>query len=173
MILAAATLYGFGKTFFWPTMLGVVAEQFPKGGALTLNMIGGVGMLAVGVLGAALLRQHSGPRDRPAACRRTPAVYARSSARKRSACSAPTTRSTRQKVAAASKADQERIKDIQESAKKSALPTVAIFPCIMLVCYLILILYFWSRGGYHAQVLLEHKADDAEFTGGVEGPAEL
>ncbi len=27
------------KTFFWPTMLGVVAEQFPKGGALTLNAI--------------------------------------------------------------------------------------------------------------------------------------
>ena len=25
-ILLAATLYGFGKTFFWPTMLGVVAE---------------------------------------------------------------------------------------------------------------------------------------------------
>ena len=33
MIFAAATLYGFGKTFFWPTMLGVVAEQYPKGGA--------------------------------------------------------------------------------------------------------------------------------------------
>lgn len=54
-ILAAATLYGFGKTFFWPTMLGVVAEQFPKGGALTLNTTGGVGMLGVGVVGAALL----------------------------------------------------------------------------------------------------------------------
>ena len=26
-ILAAATLYGVGKTFFWPTMLGVVAER--------------------------------------------------------------------------------------------------------------------------------------------------
>ncbi len=33
LIFAAATLYGVGKTFFWPTMLGVVAEQFPKGGA--------------------------------------------------------------------------------------------------------------------------------------------
>ena len=30
-ILLAATLYGVGKTFFWPTTLGVVAEQFPKG----------------------------------------------------------------------------------------------------------------------------------------------
>src|SRR4029079_12769886 len=51
MIFVAATLYGFGKTFFWPTMLGVVAEQTPRGGAMTLNAISGIGMLAVGVLG--------------------------------------------------------------------------------------------------------------------------
>ena len=31
MIFACATLYGFGKTFFWPTTLGVVSEQCPKG----------------------------------------------------------------------------------------------------------------------------------------------
>ena len=51
MIFVAATLYGFGKTFFWPTMLGLVSEQTPRGGALTLNAIGGIGMLAVGTLG--------------------------------------------------------------------------------------------------------------------------
>jgi hypothetical protein len=33
-------------------------------------------------------------------------------------------------------------------AKKEALSTVAIFPLIMLVCYLLLIFYFRSRGGY-------------------------
>jgi hypothetical protein len=27
MIFVAATLYAVGKSFFWPTMLGVVAEQ--------------------------------------------------------------------------------------------------------------------------------------------------
>ena len=27
-ILAAATLYGVGKTYLWPTMLGVVAERY-------------------------------------------------------------------------------------------------------------------------------------------------
>jgi hypothetical protein len=47
----AATIYGFGKTFFWPTMLGVVSERFPKGGAITLGTIGGVGMLSAGILG--------------------------------------------------------------------------------------------------------------------------
>ncbi len=37
MLLLAATVFGIGKAFFWPTMLGVVAEQSPRGGALTLN----------------------------------------------------------------------------------------------------------------------------------------
>src|SRR3712207_8321000 len=30
MIFVAATLYGIGKTFFWPTMLGVVSDQDRK-----------------------------------------------------------------------------------------------------------------------------------------------
>jgi MFS family permease len=47
----AATVYGVGKTFYWPTMLGVVAERFPKGGALTIGAIGCVGTLSAGLLG--------------------------------------------------------------------------------------------------------------------------
>jgi MFS family permease len=46
---AAATVFGIGKTFFWPTMLGVTAEQFPRGGALLLSLMGGAGMLSVAV----------------------------------------------------------------------------------------------------------------------------
>lgn len=48
----AVTIYGFGKTFLWPTMLGIVGERFPKGGALAMGVLGGVGMLSAGVLGA-------------------------------------------------------------------------------------------------------------------------
>ncbi|MGA1101613.1 MAG: MFS transporter, partial [Opitutales bacterium] len=55
MIFVFATLYGFGKTFFWPTTLGVVSVQCPKGGALTLNAIAGIGMLAVGILGGPVI----------------------------------------------------------------------------------------------------------------------
>src|SRR3954468_3387604 len=55
MVFLAATCYGFGKTFFWPTTLGVVSEQFPKGGALTLSSVSAVGLIAVGVLGNPLL----------------------------------------------------------------------------------------------------------------------
>ena len=51
MCIIAATVYGFGKTFLWPTMLGVVSERFPRGGAVTLGLVGGVGMLSAGLLG--------------------------------------------------------------------------------------------------------------------------
>src|SRR5438094_1665462 len=46
---AAATIFGVGKTYFWPTMLGVTAEQFPRGGALLISLMGGAGMLSVAV----------------------------------------------------------------------------------------------------------------------------
>jgi hypothetical protein len=32
VIIISATICALGKTFFWGTMLGVVAEQFPRGG---------------------------------------------------------------------------------------------------------------------------------------------
>ena len=47
----AATIYAFGKTFYWGTMLGVTAERFPMGGALVIGAIGCVGNLSAGVLG--------------------------------------------------------------------------------------------------------------------------
>src|SRR5205085_6181415 len=37
----AVTVYGIGKTFYWPTLLGVISERFPKGGALALGLSGG------------------------------------------------------------------------------------------------------------------------------------
>lgn len=47
----AATIYALGKTFLWPTMLAVVSERFPKGGAVAIGLVGGVGMLSAGLLG--------------------------------------------------------------------------------------------------------------------------
>jgi Major Facilitator Superfamily len=55
LAVVAATIYGLGKTFFWPTMLGVISERFPKGGALTLAASGGFGMLCAGMLGGPLI----------------------------------------------------------------------------------------------------------------------
>jgi hypothetical protein len=49
--MAAVTIYGLGKTFYWPTLLGVISERFPKGGALALGVSGGIGMISAGLLG--------------------------------------------------------------------------------------------------------------------------
>jgi MFS family permease len=50
MAFVAATVFGVGKTYFWPTMLGITSEQFPRGGALLMNLMGGCGMLASAVI---------------------------------------------------------------------------------------------------------------------------
>ena len=52
MCVIAATVYSMGKTFLWPTMLAVVSERFPKGGAVAIGMMGGAGMLSAGLLGS-------------------------------------------------------------------------------------------------------------------------
>lgn len=51
MAFVAATVYGLGKTFLWPTMLGVAGERFPRGGAIVMGTMGGIGMLSAGLLG--------------------------------------------------------------------------------------------------------------------------
>lgn len=55
LVLLAATVFGIGKTFFWPNMLGVVSERFPKGGALVLGIMGGMGMLSAGWFAAPIM----------------------------------------------------------------------------------------------------------------------
>ncbi|MCL1045046.1 MFS transporter [Shewanella electrodiphila] len=47
MVYVSAILFALGVMYFWPTMLGCVAEYQPKTGALGLSMIGGIGMFAV------------------------------------------------------------------------------------------------------------------------------
>lgn len=49
-VIVAATIYGLGIVYFWPTMLGVTAERFPRGGAFLLGLMGCVGNVAIGVV---------------------------------------------------------------------------------------------------------------------------
>jgi MFS family permease len=51
LIAVAATIFALGKTFYWPTMLGVIGERFPRGGAVAMGLSGGIGMLSAGFLG--------------------------------------------------------------------------------------------------------------------------
>ncbi|WP_405296348.1 MFS transporter [Algibacter sp. Ld11] len=50
MTFVAAAVFAIGVTFFWPTMLGFVAEYLPETGALGLSIMGGAGMFSVSLV---------------------------------------------------------------------------------------------------------------------------
>jgi MFS family permease len=49
MSFAAAGVFAVGCCYFWPTMLGFVAENIPKSGALGMSLLGGAGMFATSI----------------------------------------------------------------------------------------------------------------------------
>jgi hypothetical protein len=48
-LFVGALVFGMGVCYFWPTMIGFVAEYLPKTGAVGLNLMGGAGMFAVSI----------------------------------------------------------------------------------------------------------------------------
>ena len=183
-IVGAATLYAFGKTFFWPTMLGIVSEQTPKGGALTLNALGGIGMLAVGTLGFPYIGTLQASKEVAAVSSNEEITSAMPSIIQDGKLTVLEEKSvyeiikyetiSQDKLAekiAELPADQQegmtaKVADVSARSKQGALANMCIFPTIMLIGYALLGIYFKSRGGYQAQHL------DEFYTGGVEGPVE-
>jgi MFS family permease len=157
MILVAATVYGVGKTFFWPTMLGVVAERFPKGGALTLNITGGLGMIAAGVIGAGIVGfiQDKSIDKNILAYDQTHQTNLHTTyvTESKTSVFGDYQAIDQTRLAAGSAEDVSTVVSIQDSAKKVALRDIVVFPIIMLVSYIALIIYFRSKGGYKAVVV--------------------
>ena len=164
-IFIAATVYAFGKTFFWPTMLGVVSEQMPKGGALSLNAISGIGMLAVGTLGfpyIGALQAEKAIEAVEATESATTAGLVKDGAineellTKKRIYEVIEYKILNGNAAAMGVTDEAAAKEIDEKVAKSAqgaLSNMIVFPGIMLIAYLLLMGYFKSRGGYKAQEL--------------------
>ncbi len=50
MAYVYATIFYVGVCYMWPTMLGIAAERYPKGGAMTINMMGIMGQFSVGLM---------------------------------------------------------------------------------------------------------------------------
>lgn len=162
-ILAAATLYGVGKTYFWPTMLGIVAERFPRGGALSLNATSAVGMMSVGVMGTVFLGL---VQDRAVESRlliERPALHQHVVAGKSSVFGAYQAVDPG-RVRTLSAADQAAIQKLTDAASQTALATTVIFPGIMLVGYLGLLGIFRMRGGYRAIALSQGPNDEPAQT---------
>ncbi|MEM7656714.1 MAG: hypothetical protein AAF399_11335 [Bacteroidota bacterium] len=50
MVYVAAIAFGLGIAYFWPNMIGFVAEHIPKSGALGLSIVGAMGMFMSGAV---------------------------------------------------------------------------------------------------------------------------
>jgi hypothetical protein len=188
-ILAAGTIYGIGKTFYWPTMLGVVGERYPKGGALTMGTIGGIGMLSAGLLGGPGIGYFQDKYASEDLKQASVALYddykANSSKDFLGLGSVSGLDGT--KVGQIKKKEQElektpsgegltddekKVLDANMKGGRMALKVTSYVPAAMAVGYLLLVLYFRAKGGYKVEVLHGQKPEGEHYTGGVEGPME-
>jgi MFS family permease len=149
-IFAAATLFGVGITFFWPTILGLTSEQCPRGGALTLNAMGGIGMLAVGILGAPFLGYLQESSATQALAATNPALYQTVTVENTYLLGKYQAIDPVKSAAVTDKASAAAIADATTAGQFGALGKMALFPIFGLACYIGLLAYFKSRGGYKA-----------------------
>lgn len=49
MVYASAIIFALGVCYFWPTMIGFVAENLPRTGAFGMSIIGGMGMFSTSI----------------------------------------------------------------------------------------------------------------------------
>lgn len=49
MVYVSAVTFAIGVCYFWPTMIGFVAEYIPRAGALGMSIVGGMGMFATSI----------------------------------------------------------------------------------------------------------------------------
>ena len=155
VIILAATIYALGKTFFWGTMLGVVSEQFPKGGALALNFTGAVGQVGVGVIGAVILGFVQDKEFDKNLYQHHTEIHSSYVNKEKSGLFGTYKVLDTDKFASANPVIVQTIIQTQEDAKKDALKTVALFPILMLLCYIALIFYFKFKGGYKPVLLID------------------
>ena len=156
-ILGAATIYALGKTFLWSTTLGLTSEQFPKGGALTLNGVSAVGVLFLGVLGSPYIgyKQDLDMEKRLSSTEHT-ALYAQVKGESKPGIfgSAPTLDQAQIKALPVDL--NKELEVVQAASKRSVFTTIAILPSFMLICYVGLLLWFRSRGGYKPVEIGDH-----------------
>jgi hypothetical protein len=168
-IFLAATVYGVGKTFFWPTMLGVVSERFPKGGALTLGVVGAAGVFSGGLLGTTGIGYVQDYYAAGKLAQESPPLYQQYAApeQKGFLFFPKTTGLDGTKVGAIQTKPESELTNDEKSVRaavvhggRMSLKWTALVPLAMAIGYLLLILYFKARGGY-SQVHIENAGPPA------------
>ena len=181
MILVAFVFYAVGQTFYWPTVLGFVSEQFPKGGAMTLNTVSAMGLLTVGIFGFPFLGAVQDHYNAKTIEAQQPEVVAQIKAQEGQKVvseknffgvkyTAINAAGVKEKLAAPENAPEAvKVKSEEaltalnaELAKtgQSSLKVAAVLPLIMAVAFILIILYYKSIGGYKPVVLSEEEGGD-------------
>ncbi|MDP6207165.1 MAG: hypothetical protein QGG01_02585, partial [Roseibacillus sp.] len=146
-----------GKTFFWPTMLAVASDRFPRTGAIAISFMGGIGMLSVGLLGGPGLGY---AKDRFSANElkdENGALYEKwksegdaSSFHGRGAIQPidPKRLEAAKKKTDELTANEKTVVDADIRGNRTTLKLDSLIPAVMAIGYLFLIFYFRSIGGY-------------------------
>jgi MFS family permease len=164
--LVALGIYALGKTFFWPTMLAVIGDRFPRSGAVAMSIMGGIGMLSAGLIGGPGLGYAKDRFTAESLKTTNAAVY---EANKAAAPSkflflGEVTAVDGSKLEAAKKAgekgtpEQKAIVAANQAGDRATLKADSFIPLTMAAIYLGLLLYFKAIGGYRALKLEEQKA---------------
>jgi fucose permease len=167
--LLALGIYALGKTFFWPTMLAVAADRFPRTGAIAISIMGGIGMMAGGLLGSSGLgyaKDRFAGEELPAAYAEyksaTPSTFlflseAHGLDGKKfgevSAKLAKAREETKADTAAAYAKLTPAEKAVHEASiagDRRTLRADSFIPATMAVIYLLMLIYFKGIGGYKA-----------------------
>jgi MFS family permease len=194
-IMVALLVYGVGKTFFWPTMLAVASDRFPRTGAVAISIMGGIGMMSAGQLGSPGLGYCKDRFVGEELAKVDPKVYADYKSEKPTKFSITTSnihlveevygldgtklgavldKVKKSKSEAATgtdpfavlTAEERAVAQSNETADRRTLRVDAFIPITMAAIYLLLFLYFKIIGGYKPVHLAE------ELTGGIQGPME-
>ena len=153
--MVALAVYAIGKTFFWPTMLAVVGDRFPRTGAVAMSIMGGIGMMSAGLLGGPGLGYAKDRFTAEHLQSTNPALYEQ--------YKAPTpsrflfleevhgldgTKLSEAQTAAVKTPDQQIVAAASIIGDRETLKADAYIPAAMALVYLLLFLYFKTIGGY-------------------------
>ncbi len=165
--LIALGIYAFGKTFFWPTMLAVASDRYPRTGAVAISIMGGIGMLSAGIIGGPGLGY---TKDRFAGEElksKNPALYETYKAEAPSkflnlaataAIGLDGKKLSEAKEAKEKTPDQQVVVAADQQGDRKTLKFDSYIPATMAVIYLLLLLYFKSIGGYKPLTIDEQAA---------------
>lgn len=163
-IFLAFVLYAVGQTFYWPTMLGFVAERFPRGGAMTLNTVSAMGLLTVGIFGFPFLGAVKDNFDAQTVKLEKPALYETYRIADRSFFGWQYDSIKANEVLADRSLSDGEMSDLSlkiDTSARRTLKVAAVLPLIMAITFGLIVLWFRSQGGYRVVHLDAAQGDPA------------